>query len=205
MEGAVKFKQAFLPCAIALAVSAGLTGCEDSTAVTALQDLTTELSDQVAEVNEELTNLAEQLQTCMKDLAETKGEAVVITSTDATVESPSLEGEVNLAALEELKKALNETIDKQKVAMTELKTKVEGCMKDLDAAKAEAEEAAAAEAEAAAAEAEAAAAAEAEAAAAKKKTGAKKRKAEEKPAIVKEREAEGRPTTGTGSRYEKRQ
>jgi len=200
----VKFKQAFLPCVIALAVSAGLTGCEDSTAVKALQDLTTELSDQVAEANEELTNLADQLQTCMKDLAETKGEAAVITSKDPTVESPSLEGEVNLAGLEELKKALNETIDKQKVAMTELKTKVEGCMKDLDAAKAEAEEAAAAEAEAAAAaEAEAAAAAEAEAA--KKKTAAKKRKAEEKPAIVKQREAEGRPTTGTGSRYEKRQ
>ncbi|MDH3622539.1 MAG: hypothetical protein OES69_09525 [Myxococcales bacterium] len=200
----MKFKQAFLPCVIALAVSAGLTGCEDSTAVKALQDLTTELSDQVAEANEELTNLADQLQTCMKDLAETKGEAAVITSKDPTVESPSLEGEVNLAGLEELKKALNETIDKQKVAMTELKTKVEGCMKDLDAAKAEAEEAAAAEAEAAAAaEAEAAAAAEAEAA--KKKTAAKKRKAEEKPAIVKQREAEGRPTTGTGSRYEKRQ
>ncbi|MDH3201117.1 MAG: hypothetical protein OEM15_09510 [Myxococcales bacterium] len=196
----MKFKQAFLSCAIALAMSAGLIGCEDSTAVKALQDLTTELSDQVAEANEELTNLADQLQTCMKDLAETKGEAMVITSKDATVESPSLEGEVNLAGLEELKKALNETIDKQKVAMTELKTKVEGCATDLAAAKTEAEEAAAAEA---AAEAEAAAAAEAEAA--KKKATGKKKATEKTPTIVKEREAEGRPTTGTGSRYEKRQ
>ncbi len=194
----MKFKQAFLTCAIALAVSAGLTGCEDSTAVKALQDLTTELSDQVAEANEELTNLADQLQTCMKDLAETKGEAAVITSKDPTVESPSLEGEVSLAGLEELKKALSETIDKQKVAMTELKTKVEGCMKDLDAAKAEAEEAAAAEAEAAAAaEAEAAAAAEA----AKKKAGAKKRKTPEKPTAVKEAEKTGAPTKGVRSRY----
>ncbi len=195
----MKFKQAFLPCVVALAVSAGLTGCEDSTAVKALQDLTTELSDQVAEANEELTNLADQLQTCMKDLAETKGEAVVITSKDPTVESPSLEGEVNLAGLEELKKALNETIDKQKVAMTELKTKVEGCMKDLDAAKAEAEEAAAAEAEAAAA-----AEAEAAAAEAAKKAAAAKKRAPKKSVMEKELEAEGRPTKGMGSRYQQR-
>lgn len=192
----MKFKQAFLPCVVALAVSAGLTGCEDSTAVKALQDLTTELSDQVAEANEELTNLADQLQTCMKDLAETKGEAVVITGEDATVETPSLEGEVNLASLEALKKALSETLDKQKVALTELKTKVETCTKDLATAKTEAEEAAAA-----AAEAEAAAAAEAEAA---KKAAAKKR-APKKSVMEKQREAEGRPATGIGSRYEKRE
>lgn len=203
MEGAVKFKQAFLPVAIALVVSAGLSGCKDDAAVKALQDLTAELSDQVAGGNEELTSLADQLQTCMKDLAETKGEAVVITSTDVTVEVPTLEGEANVAGLEALKKALNETIDEQKVAMTELKTKVDGCTTDLTAAKAEAEEAAAAEAEAAAAaEAEAAAAAEAEAA--KKKAAARKKKPQ-KSAIEKELEAEGRPTTGVGSRYEKRE
>ncbi len=194
----MKFKQAFLSCAIALAVTAGLIGCKDDTAVQALQDLTSELSDQVESGNATLTDLAEQLQSCMKDLAETKGEAVVITGEDATVETPSLEGEVNLASLEALKKALSETLDKQKVALTELKTKVETCTKDLAAAKTEAEEAAAAAAEA---EAEAAAAAEAEAA---KKAAAKKR-APKKSVMEKQREAEGRPATGIGSRYEKRE
>ncbi len=194
----MKFKQAFLSCAIALAVTAGLIGCKDDTAVKALQDLTSELSDQVESGNATLTDLAEQLQSCMKDLAETKGEAVVITGEDATVETPSLEGEVNLASLEALKKALSETLDKQKVALTELKTKVETCTKDLAAAKTEAEEAAAAAAEA---EAEAAAAAEAEAA---KKAAAKKR-APKKSVMEKQREAEGRPATGIGSRYEKRE
>lgn len=194
----MKFKQAFLSCAIALAVTAGLIGCKDDTAVKALQDLTSELSDQVESGNATLTDLAEQLQSCMKDLAETKGEAVVITGEDATVETPSLEGEVNLASLEALKKALSETLDKQKVALTELKTKVETCTKDLATAKTEAEEAAAAAAEA---EAEAAAAAEAEAA---KKAAAKKR-APKKSVMEKQREAEGRPATGIGSRYEKRE
>ncbi len=194
----MKFKQAFLSCAIALAVTAGLIGCKDDTAVKALQDLTSELSDQVESGNATLTDLAEQLQSCMKDLAETKGEAVVITGEDATVETPSLEGEVNLASLEALKKALSETLDKQKVALTELKTKVETCAKDLATAKTEAEEAAAAAAEA---EAEAAAAAEAEAA---KKAAAKKR-APKKSVMEKQREAEGRPATGIGSRYEKRE
>ncbi len=194
----MKFKQAFLSCAIALAVTAGLIGCKDDTAVQALQDLTSELSDQVESGNATLTDLAEQLQSCMKDLAETKGEAVVITGEDATVETPSLEGEVNLASLEALKKALSETLDKQKVALTELKTKVETCTKDLATAKTEAEEAAAAAAEA---EAEAAAAAEAEAA---KKAAAKKR-APKKSVMEKQREAEGRPATGIGSRYEKRE
>ncbi len=192
----MKFKQAFLSCAIALAVTAGLIGCKDDTAVKALQDLTSELSDQVESGNATLTDLAEQLQSCMKDLAETKGEAVVITGEDATVETPSLEGEVNLASLEALKKALSETLDKQKVALTELKTKVETCTKDLATAKTEAEEAAAA-----AAEAEAAAAAEAEAA---KKAAAKKR-APKKSVMEKQREADGRPATGIGSRYEKRE
>ncbi len=194
----MKFKQAFLSCAIALAVTAGLIGCKDDTAVKALQDLTSELSDQVESGNATLTDLAEQLQSCMKDLAETKGEAVVITGEDATVETPSLEGEVNLASLEALKKALSETLDKQKVALTELKTKVETCTQALAPAKTEAEEAAAAAAEA---EAEAAAAAEAEAA---KKAAAKKR-APKKSVMEKQREAEGRPATGIGSRYEKRE
>jgi colicin import membrane protein len=184
MEEPVKFKQAFLPCAITVAVAAGLVGCEkDDTAVKALQELTNGLSNQVAEQNKELTSLAEQYQTCVKDLAKTKNEAVVITSTDATVEAPSLEGEVNVASLEALKNALSETIDEQKGTLTELKTKNEQCGKDLEAAKAEAEAVAAAEAEAAAAaEAEADAAEEAakKRAAAQRKAAAKKKAKQEK-------------------------
>lgn len=181
----MKFKQAFLICAIALGLAAGSVGCKkDDTAVKALKDLTNQLSDQVAEQNKELTDLAEQHQTCVKDLAKTKDEAVVITTTDATVEVPSLEGEANVASLEALQTALNETIDKQKAALTELKANNEQCAKDLEAAKAEAEAAAAVEAEAEA-EAEAAAAAEAEAAAAE--AAAKKKAAAQRKAAAKKK------------------
>jgi len=192
----VKGKQAFLHCAIALTLLAALAGCKgDSTAVNALEELTTQLSDQVAEQNMELSSLTEGLQTCMKDLATAKGEAVVIESSDATVEVPSLEGEATVASLEALKQALNETVEKQKGLLTELKAKSEQCTKDVQAA----QEAADAEATAAA-EAEAAAAAEAEAAA--KKAAANKRKtAPKKPTAVKEAEKTGAPTKGTRSRY----
>jgi len=201
MEGSVKGKQAFLSTAITLSLVAGVAGCkDDGAAVSALEELTTQLSGQLAEGNEELTNLGTKLDTCMKDLATTKGEAAVITATDAPVETPSLEGEASLTSLEALKQALNDTLTKQKAALSDLKTKVEQCAKDLTAAQEEAE-AAAAEAEAAAAaEAEAAAAAEADA----KKAAARKKRPAKKPTMVEEREAEGRPTTGTGSRYEKR-
>jgi hypothetical protein len=173
MEEPVKLKQAFLPCAIALGLAAGFVGCKtDDTAVKALEDLTNQLSKQVDEQNKELASLAEEHQTCMKNLASTKGEAVVISSTDVTVDVPSLEGEANVASLEALKTALNETVDNQKAALTELKTKNEQCAKDLEAAKAEAEAAAAAEAEAAAAAEEAA----------KKKAAAQKKAATKKKA-----------------------
>jgi flagellar biosynthesis chaperone FliJ len=202
MEGPVKGKQAFLYCAIALWSLAGLTGCKnDSGAISALEELTTQLSDQVAEQNEELSSLTEGLQTCMKGLAAAKGEAVVIKSSDATADVPSLEGEASVESLGALKKALNETIEKQKGALAELKGKSEQCAKDLQVVQEAAEAEAVADAEAlAAAEAEAAAAAAANKAAARKKRPAAKKK----PTVVKEREAEGRPTTGTGSRYEKR-
>jgi chromosome segregation ATPase len=205
MEGSVKGKQAFLHYAIALTLLAGLAGCkDDSTAVNALEELTTQLSDQVAEQNKELSSLTEGLQTCMKDLATAKGEAVVIESSDATVEVPSLEGEATAASLEALKQALNETVEKQKGLLTELKAKNEQCTKDVQAA----QEAADAEATAAA-EAEAAAAAEAEAEAAAKKAAAKKRAASKKKTVERseagqQRESEGRPATGVGSRHQKR-
>ena len=191
MEGPVKLKHAFLSCAMALAVTAGLTGCKDEAALKALQDLTGELSNQVAEKNQELTSVAKELQTCMADLVKTKNEAVVIEAADVTVEAPALEGETNMASLEALKTALNGAIDKQKAALAELKTKVEQCGKDLEAARAAAEAAAA---EAAAAE---AAAAEAKA---KEEAAAKKPK-EKKPTAVKEAEEKGTPTKGVRSRY----
>jgi chromosome segregation ATPase len=202
MEGPVKGKQAFVYCAIVLSSSAWLIGCkDDSAAVSALEELTGQLSDQVSELNGELTSVSEQLQTCLKDLAETKGEAVVISTTDPTEEAPTLEGEASLDSLEALKTKLNDTVARQKGALSDLKTKVEGCQKDLAAAKEEAE--------AAAAEAEAAAAAEAEAEAAaaeaaRKKAATRKKRPTKESTMVKQREAEGRPTTGTGSRYEKR-
>ena len=91
MEGAVKLKQAYLPCAMALALVAGLMGCkDDSAAVSALQELTTELSMEVEDQNKTLTNLTAEIETCMKSLAETKGEAVVITSKSVEADVPSL-------------------------------------------------------------------------------------------------------------------
>lgn len=191
----MKRKQAFLYCAIALSLLTGLAGCkDDSAAVDALGELTTQLSEQVSEQNKELSALTEKLETCMKDLATAKDEAVVITSSDATGDVPSLEGEANLASLGALKEALNDTLAKQKSALAELTAKNEQCAKDLQAVQDEA--AAAAEA----AEAEAAAAAEL--AAAEKAAAAKKRKpAPKKPTAVKEAEKTGAPTKGTRSRY----
>jgi peptidoglycan hydrolase CwlO-like protein len=176
---------------MALALAAGLTGCKDEAALKALQDLTGELSNQVAEKNQELTSVAKELQTCMADLAKTKNEAVVIEAADVTVEAPALEGETNMASLEALKTALNGAIDKQKAALAELKTKVEQCGKDLEAAKAAAEAAAA----------EAAKAAEAAAAEAAAAQAAAKKPKEKKPTAVREAEKKGEPTKGVRSRY----
>lgn len=185
----MKRKQAFLHCAIMLSLLAGLTGCkDDSAAVSALQELTGQLSDQVSELNQELTATTETLQTCMKDVAETKGKAVVISTSDATEEAPTLDGEANVTSLEALKGKLNETLEKQKAALSDLKAKAEQCAKDLEAAQEEAK---------AAAEAEAAAKADAAAAAAKKDAARKTRK----PTAVREAEKTGAPTKGTRSRY----
>lgn len=195
----MKRKQAFLYCAIGLSLLTGLAGCkDDSAAVDALGELTTQLSEQVTEQNKELSGLTDKLQTCMKDLATAKDEAVVITSSDATGDVPSLEGEATLASLGALKQALNDTLATQKSALAELTAKNEQCAKDLQAARDEAE--AAAEA-AAAADAEAAAAAEAELAAEKAAASKKRKPAPKKPTAVKEAEKTGAPTKGTRSRY----
>ena len=184
----MELKQAYVRFALALALVAGLMGCkkDDSAAVSALQELTTELSMEVKDQNETLTNLTAEIETCMKNLAETKGEAVVITSKSAEVEVPSLEGEATVESLSALKAALKETVDEQKAAIDELSETKAQCDKDLEAARAEAEAAAAA----------------AEAEAAKKAAARKKRDAEpEKPTAVRKAEEEGKSTRGVRSRY----
>lgn len=194
----MKRKQAFLYCAIGLSLLTGLAGCKDeSAAVDALGELTTQLSEQVTEQNKELSGLTDKLQTCMKDLATAKDEAVVITSSDATGDVPSLEGEATLASLGALKQALNDTLATQKGALAELTAKNEQCAKDLKATQE------AAEAEAAAAAEEEAAAQAAEEEAAKKKAAAARRKAKtpEKSKAAKQAEEQGKPTTGVRSRY----
>lgn len=186
----MKRKQVFVAAAIVFALTAALVGCKDDTAaVEALQELNGQLAERIGEQNAELASTAAELQQCMKDLANTKGEAVIISSVETEVQVPVLEGEANLASLEALKKSLNETLDAQKATLEELKTKREQCAKDLEAAQAEAK--AAAEAEAAA---------EAAAAKAKAKEAAAQ-KTKKKPTAVREAEEKGEPTKGVRSRY----
>lgn len=122
-------KQAFLYCAIALLGVAGLVGCTDESAEVnaALQELTTQLSNQVTEQNEEMSALAERLSTCRKAKAEATGRDAVRTPRDETVEVPSLEGEATTASLSALKEALNETLEKQNAALADLEAKTERC------------------------------------------------------------------------------
>lgn len=186
----MKRKQVVLATVVAVA-AAGLAGCkDDSAAIQALQELTTQLSQQVADQNDVLTSMTEKVQGCMKDLATTKGEAVVITSKDAAVDVPSLEGEASVASLEALKQALSETAEKQKSALTELETKIEQCTTDLAAARAEQQAAAKAKAKA-----------DADAAAKKQAAASKKKAADKKPTAVKKAEEQGTPTKGVRSRY----
>jgi colicin import membrane protein len=189
MEALVKRKQVVLATVVAVAGAAGLAGCkDDSAAIQALQELTTQLSQQVADQNDALTSMTEKVQGCMKDLATTKGEAVVITSKDAGVDVPSLEGEASVASLEALKKALNETVEKQKNALAELEASSKQCVADLEAARAAQEAAAKAKAEA-------------EAAAKQQAADSKRKAADKKPTAVKKAEEAGTPTKGVRSRY----
>lgn len=184
----MKRNQVFLATAIAFAFAAGLTGCKDDTAaIEAMQELNAQLAEQIGEQNEELASTAAELQACMKDLANTKGEAVIVSSVETEVEVPVLEGGATLAAVKAQKKALTDTLQSQIAILDELEEKREQCAKDLEAAQAEAK---------AAAEAAAAAAAEAKA----KEAGARKAK-KKKPTAVREAEKKGEPTKGVRSRY----
>ena len=111
-----------------------------------------------------------------------------MSTTEASVEVPALEGEPSLTSLEALKNKLSDALESQKAMLAELKAKGEQCTKDLEAARAEAK---------AAAEAEAAAAAQAAA----KQEAASKKKATKKPTAVKKAEEQGTPTKGVRSRY----
>ena len=99
-----------------------------------------------------------------------------------------LEGEASVSSLEALNKALNETMEKQKSALTELEATSKQCTTDLAAARTEQQAAAKAKADADAA-------AKAQAASSKKKANDKK------PTAVKKAEEEGTPTKGVRSRY----
>ncbi|MGB5367823.1 MAG: hypothetical protein WBN14_16300 [Polyangiales bacterium] len=196
----MKSKQWTVAVMAALVVVTGILGCEkDDTAVKALQELTNQQLEAAKESNEALTKIAGEIEDCQAEVAKTKGEPAVIKTKDVTVETPELVGEATVESLEALKTAIAETTKKQATALSELTAAQEACAADLAEAK-EGVEAALAEADAAA-EAEAAAA-EAAAAAAKKKAATKRKP--KKSAAAKEREAEGRPTTGVGSRYQKR-
>ncbi|MGB5376235.1 MAG: hypothetical protein WBN15_20840, partial [Polyangiales bacterium] len=200
MEEPVKSKLWTVAVMAALVVVTGILGCEkDDTAVKALLELTNQQLEAAKESNEALTKIAGEIEDCQAEVAKTKGEPAVIKTKDVTVETPELVGEATVESLEALKTAIAETTKKQATALSELTAAQEACAADLAEAK-EGVEAALAEADAAA-EAEAAAA-EAAAAAAKKKAATKRKP--KKSAAAKEREAEGRPTTGVGSRYQKR-
>jgi uncharacterized coiled-coil protein SlyX len=140
MEVPVTGKQAFLYCAIAALWAAGFVGCttKDDSAVKALQEETTQLSDQLAEQNKELSGLADTLYACKEAKAKVKDRDVEIERLDETVEVPSLEGEATMTSLGALKDALNETIAKQEAALTKLKNKTERCAARLETVEAEA-------------------------------------------------------------------
>ena len=73
----MKRKQVFIALASTVAFAAGLSGCKDDTAaIKAMQELNTQLEEQIVAQNEELTSTAASLQSCMADLAKTKGQAV---------------------------------------------------------------------------------------------------------------------------------
>jgi chromosome segregation ATPase len=135
MEVAVKGKQAYLYCAVVLSLVIGLVGCkkDDSAAVNALQELTTELSNKVAEQNGELSTLAETLRTCKQSKAKIKEKKGEIKHKDPTVDVPSLEGEASVESLGAWKQALSDTLEKQETALAELKAKAERCANKLDA------------------------------------------------------------------------
>ena len=180
----MKAIRSLLACA---AVVCFVVGCsrENEAALNALKELTTQLEATANEHNQTLTKLTKELKDCEIELAKVQGSTAVVKEGDGTVALPKLEGDVNLATLEAHKVALNTAIDKQKSDIESATSDKEKCASDLET---EREKAAAAAA---------AAAAEAKAKAKPKPKPKKKRK----PKMVRDREAQGKPTTGVGSRY----
>ena len=176
----MKAIRSLLACA---AVVCFVVGCgrENEAALNALKELTAQLEATANEHNQTLTKLTKELKDCEIELAKVQGSTAVVKEGDGTVALPKLEGDVNLATLEAHKVALNTAIDKQKSDIESATSDKDKCASDLEA---EREKAAAAEAKAKAK--------------AKPKPKPKKKK---KPKIVREREAQGKPTTGVRSRY----
>jgi ribosomal protein L10 len=140
----VKSKQLILTLAVALSV----VGCQnDDAAIKALQDVTAGQTAKVMEQNKTLENLMTQIETCRAELAEAKGEAAVIKYKDVSFDVPTLMGEAKVQpkatveTLEELKKSLAETLDKQAAKLADLEADADQCRADLATSKADAEKA----------------------------------------------------------------
>jgi chromosome segregation ATPase len=163
----------FGAAALGLAVTAG---CQNEAAVKALQELTAKLTDTVNQQNNELSTLAGQMESCKMDLAKLHREGALVKSEDPRIEVPAVSGTVNVSSLENLKKALTETAEKQKARLEELRMAADTCRKDLATAKQ---------------------------VAARAKAATPREPA--KPTAVKKAEAAGQPTSGVKSRYKTRQ
>lgn len=124
----------FATCAIALSIVTVALGCEDRGAIESLKDETSKLSREIDDRNRQLTDLADELDTCVGDLAKAKNQAVVIQRTDPALEAPELAGEENMAGLMKYKESLNAVLEKQQTKIAELKDESTGCSEDLQAA-----------------------------------------------------------------------
>ena len=166
--------RAFAACTVVLSFAIVGVGCKQDEA--AIKALQ-ELTTQLE------TTATEQNQTLTnlsEELKTCKTELAEVTDSTAVVtegatfEVPALGQDVNLVSLEAHKLALNDVITKQKDKIASLTTENQQCTQDLGAAKEKAEQAKA------------------------------RKPRKKKPKAVKVREAQGKPTTGARSRYEKR-
>ncbi len=187
----MKRKQVVLAMVVAVAGAAGLAGCkDDSAAIQALQELTTQLSQQVAEQNDALTSMTEKVQGCMKDLATTKGEAVVITSKDASGRCSLPRGRSERCFV----RGAQESAQRDGGEAEERSHRARGDEQAVhDGPRGCASRAAGCG--------ESQSEADADAAAKKQAADSKSKAADKKPTAVKKAEEEGTPTKGVRSRY----
>ena len=158
--------------AVSLALLTGF-GCQNKAAMKALEELTGQMAEEAKANHEILTGLRGDLDACRTPLSKLRSAPAVVAGENA-LELPSLEGAPSVAKLEAYKKALSDTIEKQKLLVDALKADGERCAQDL----AQARKKVAAAAKAPAKEAE--------------------------PTAVKKAEETGAPTSGVRSRYKPR-